>query len=121
MRGKADDLDAAGLQTRVGAAGLTLGRLLKHLAAVKDYTFTTKLPGKRIGAPWDATVLDGGDWEFTSAANDAPEQLDALWEGAVDRSRGGLTRTWPTADSTSSSASPGPMAAAPACAGSSVT
>ena len=91
FRWKADDLDAAGLQTRIGASSLTLGGLLKHLAAVEDYTFTTKLSGEPIGAPWDATGWDGSnDWEFTSAADDTPEQLYALWDGAVERSRARL-------------------------------
>ena len=53
FRWKADDLDAAGLQTRIGASSLTLGGLLKHLAFVEDYTFTTKLrgepPGRAVG------------------------------------------------------------------------
>jgi Protein of unknown function (DUF664) len=88
FRWKADDLDAPRLQTRVGASSLTLGGLLKHLAAVEDYTFTTKLRGEPIGAPWDTTGGNGSHgWEFTSAANDTPEQLYALWDGAVERSR----------------------------------
>ncbi|MDX6234724.1 MAG: hypothetical protein QOH68_3842 [Nocardioidaceae bacterium] len=91
FRWKADHLDAAGLQTRIGASSLTLGGLLKHLASVEDYVFTTKLRGEPIGAPWDASGWDGtNDWEFTSAADDTPEQLYALWDGAVERSRGRL-------------------------------
>jgi hypothetical protein len=87
FRWKADDLDASGLQTRVGASALTLGGLLKHLAAVEDYMFTTKLRGEPIGAPWDVTDWDGSDdWEFVSAASDSPEQLYAFWDGAVERS-----------------------------------
>ncbi|HEU4544251.1 MAG TPA: DUF664 domain-containing protein [Jiangellaceae bacterium] len=88
FRWKADDLDAAGLQARVGASALTLGGLLKHLAAMEDYAFTTKLSGAPVGAPWDATGWDGSnDWEFSSAADDTPEQLYAYWDGAVERSR----------------------------------
>lgn len=91
FRWKADDLDAAGLQTRIGASSLTLGGLLKHLAAVEDYTFANKLSGQPLGAPWDAVGWDGDkDWEFISAANDTPEQLYALWDGAVERSRARL-------------------------------
>jgi hypothetical protein len=91
FRWKADDLDAAGLQTRIGASSLTLGGLLKHLAAVEDYAFTTKLSGEPPGPPWDATGWDGSnDWECTSAANDTPEQLYSLWDGAVERSRARL-------------------------------
>jgi uncharacterized damage-inducible protein DinB len=91
FRWKAGNLDAAGLQTRIGASSLTLGGLLKHLAAMEDYTFTTKMRGEPIGAPWDATGWDGSDdWDFTSAADDTPEQLYALWDGAVERSHARL-------------------------------
>ena len=91
FRWKADGLGARGLQARVGVSALTLGGLLKHLAAVEDYTFTTKLRGQPMGVPWDATGWDGSnDWEFTSAAGDTPEQLYALWDGAVERSRARL-------------------------------
>jgi hypothetical protein len=91
FRWKADDLDAAGLRTRVGASSLTLGGLLKHLAAVEDYTFTVKLAGDPIGEPWDAIGWDGSnDWEFRTAADDSPEQLYAFWDGAVQRSRARL-------------------------------
>jgi hypothetical protein len=91
FRWKADGLDATGLRTRVGASSLTLGSLLKHLAAAEDYMFTTKLSGRPIGAPWDATGWDGsGDWAFTFVADGTPEQLYALWDGAVERSRARL-------------------------------
>ena len=91
FRWKADDLDAAGLRTRIGSSSLTLGGLLKHLALIEDYAFTTKLSGKPIGPPWDAADWKGDDdWEFTSAAGDTPEQLYALWDGAVERSRARL-------------------------------
>jgi Protein of unknown function (DUF664) len=91
FRWKADDLDASGLQTRIGASSLTPGGLLKHLALVEDYYFVTKLSGEPLGAPWEAGVADGDDdWEFTSAVNDTPEELYALWDGAVERSRARL-------------------------------
>jgi hypothetical protein len=91
FRWKADDLDAAGLQTRIGASSLTLGGLLKHLAAAEDYLFTTKMTGQPMGPPWDATGWDGSDdWEFESAAADTPDQLYELWDGAVERSRSRL-------------------------------
>jgi hypothetical protein len=88
FRWKADDLDAAGLQTRIGRSALTLGGLLKHLALVEDYRFTHLLAGEPIGSPWD--TMDGAaadDWDFTSAVDDPPEELYALWDGAVARSR----------------------------------
>ena len=81
-----NDLDVAGLQTRVGASALTLGGLLKHRASVEDYSFTTQLTGEPIGAPWDANP----GWDFSSAADNTPEDLYALWDGAVERSRATL-------------------------------
>jgi hypothetical protein len=90
FRWKVDGLDEAGLQTRIGASSLTLGGLLKHLAVVEDHVFTTKLSGEPLGGPWNTADWDDYDWPFTSAANDAPEQLYALWEGAVERSRARL-------------------------------
>lgn len=47
FRWKADGLDAAGLQARIGASALTLGGLLKHLARAEDQMFGTKLSGRR--------------------------------------------------------------------------
>jgi Protein of unknown function (DUF664) len=93
FRWKADDLDADGLQTRIGASSLTLGGLLKHLAICEDYKFTTKLAGEPLGAPWVDLGWDGSDdeWEFTTARDDPPEQLYELWDDAVERSRSRLT------------------------------
>jgi len=88
FRWKADGLDAAGLQARIGASSLTLGALLKHLAFAEDYTFTVKLRGEAPGEPWEsARGRPSGDWVFTSAASDPPELLYALWDDAVQRSR----------------------------------
>ena len=91
FRWKADDLDAAGLKTRLSSSALTLGSLLKHLAFVEDYTFSTKLGGKAPGEPWNSVDWDAHPgWPFTSASDDTPEQLYALWDGAVERSRATL-------------------------------
>jgi uncharacterized protein DUF664 len=106
---KCGGLDKAGLQATVGASTITLGGLLKHLALIEDYYFTGKLVGRRLGPPWDAVDWDGDpDWEWRSAADDSPDELMALWEEAVARSRsvvaealadGGLDQlakiTWP--------------------------
>ena len=88
FRWKSDDLDSAGLHTTVGASTLTLGGLLKHLALVEEHYSTGKLAGEPLGPPWDGVDWDADpDWEFTSAADDAPEDLYALYDGAVARSR----------------------------------
>jgi hypothetical protein len=91
FRWKADDLDAAGLRTRIGASALTLGALLKHLACAEDQMFGPKLSGAPLSAPWDTVDWDADpDWDFTSAADDTPERLYALWDDTVERSRARL-------------------------------
>jgi hypothetical protein len=109
FRWKADDLDATGLQTRIGVSSLTIGALLKHLARAEDEMFSRKLSGGPVSPPWDTADWDADpDWDFTSAADDTPEQLYAIWDGTVARSRatldealadGGLDQlvhmTWP--------------------------
>jgi len=93
FRWKADGLDAAGLAARVGASSLTLGGLLKHLAAQEDYMFTVKLRGEPIGEPWEAMGWDGSnDWELTSAADDSPEQLYGWWDTSVARNRARIAK-----------------------------
>lgn len=87
FRWKADGLDGPALALRIGASDLTLGGLLKHLAITEDFIFTQKLTGEPIGEPWQSAADGSDNWEFTSAANDPPEQLYAVWEAAVARSR----------------------------------
>jgi hypothetical protein len=112
---KVGGLDAAGLQATVGASSMTLGGLLKHLALVEDDYFSRRLHGRDPGAPWNTVDWDADpDWEWRTAADDTPEQLYALWQGAVARSRsllaealdgGGVDQllrfTWPDGQSPS--------------------
>lgn len=91
FRWKADDLDATGLRTRIGASALTLGGLLKHLARAEAEMFTTNLSGSPIDPPWDtADWATDPDWDFKSAADDSPEQLYTLWDDTIERSRARL-------------------------------
>jgi hypothetical protein len=88
FRWKADYLDAAGLDAHIGASALTLGGLLKHLAAVEEFVFTFKLHGEPMGEPWHPEEWDDEwNWPFTSAAADPPADLYALYDTSVDRSR----------------------------------
>jgi hypothetical protein len=88
FRFKVDELDAAGMQVRVGASSMTLGGLTKHLAANEDYMFLVKFKGEPMDPHWDdAGWRDDNDWEFNSAVENTPEELYALWDGAVARSR----------------------------------
>ena len=71
---------------------MTLGGLLKHLALVEDEYFSGRLLGRELGPPWDTAGWDADrDWEWHSAAGDAPEQLYTLWQDAVARSRSAVT------------------------------
>ncbi|MGW4474876.1 DinB family protein [Nonomuraea sp. NPDC004354] len=106
---KCSGLDSAGLSATVGASSMTLGGLLKHLAYVEDVWCSRWLHGRDRQPPWDTVDWTAApDWDWHSAADDTPEQLHALWQDAVARSRalvaqaladGGLEqparRTWP--------------------------
>ena len=122
FRFKADDLDAAGLRVRIGASALTLGGLLKHLAVCEDNMFTVRLSGAPIGAPWEGTDWNGdNDWEVDSAADDTPEQLYDLWDGAVERSRARLNAALANGGLDQSVHFTDASGATPACAGWSAT
>jgi uncharacterized damage-inducible protein DinB len=106
---KCAELDPAGLTATVGVSSMTLGGMLKHLAYVEADWFSRWLRGKDRQSPWDKVDWKADpDWDWHSAAEDTPEQLLALWQDAVVRSRsevsdalaeGGLEqpslRVWP--------------------------
>jgi hypothetical protein len=87
FRWKADGLDSAALAQTVGASTLTLGGLLKHLAAVEDTHFSWKLSGAHPGPIWHPEHWQENHAELLSAGDDRPEDLYAVWDGAVARSR----------------------------------
>ena len=85
---KTRGLDAAGLAATVGPSTMTLGGLLKHLAYVEDDWFSRVLHGRDRAEPWASVDWAADrDWEWHSAADDAPDDLRALWLAAVERSR----------------------------------
>ncbi|MDM7831864.1 mycothiol transferase [Cellulomonas edaphi] len=92
FRWKADGLDAAGLAATVGASTLTLGGLLKHLAAVEDTTFSWKLAGQHPGPIWHPETWEETHSELLAAGDDEPAALYAVWDGAVARSHDRLER-----------------------------
>jgi hypothetical protein len=88
---KTGGLDADGLRTTAAASTITLGGLLKHLALVEDDKFTRLIAGREMPAPWTEVDWDGDpDWDWDSAADDAPEELYTLYRDAVTRSRAAL-------------------------------
>ena len=90
---KCGGLDAAALRRRQPPSAMSLGGLLKHLALVEDRRTAVDLLGQPIGPPWDAAVADGldfdedPDWEWRTADDHSPQELYALWQSAVERSR----------------------------------
>ena len=85
---KTSGLGEAGLRATVAASSMTLGGLLKHMALVEDMWFSRYLYENEYQAPWNAVDWKADqDWDWHSAADDTPEQLRALWQGAVERSR----------------------------------
>lgn len=88
FRWKADGLDRAGLTATIGASTLTLGGLLKHVATNEDFAFFVKMSGEPMPDVWSDNGWDDDvDWELTSAADDSPEHLYSLYDGAVARAR----------------------------------
>jgi hypothetical protein len=86
FRWKADDLDAGGLNARLGVGTLTLAGLLRHLAFVEEHASTVRLTGEAPAGPWP--LGDGGeDWEFNVFPDASPTELYSLWDEAVERSR----------------------------------
>jgi hypothetical protein len=85
---KTRSLDATGLRATTAASTITLGGLLKHLARVEDYWFSERLHANEPAAPWNTVDWAADrDWDWHSAADDTPEQLQAMWHAAVERSR----------------------------------
>lgn len=80
------DTEAA---TRVlPATDLTVGGIVKHLAAVEDLWFSHKLLDVPSAEPWRSAPFDKDpDWEFHSAAVDTVAELRELYRSACDASR----------------------------------
>ncbi len=85
---KCGRLGAAGLNATLDGLPMTLGGLLKHLAYVEDDWFSRWLHGQDRQPPWNAVDWKSDpDWDWRTAAENSPEQLHALWQDAVARSR----------------------------------
>jgi len=89
---KVGGLDAAALNRAHPPSQMTLGGLIKHLAFVED-DVTARAFGWPAGVPWDPADWEADPrWDWTSAAQDTPEELYALWADAVARSRAAWER-----------------------------
>jgi uncharacterized damage-inducible protein DinB len=84
---KCSGLDHAGLMATTAASSMTLGGMMKHIACVEEWWFSEVLLGRPAAPPWDLDWDLDRDWDWHSAADDTPEQLLALWQQNVERSR----------------------------------
>jgi len=84
LRMKAEGLDQNQLARTLAPSTLTLGGLLKHMALVEDHWFSVVLLGNGQAEPWaSADWKADSDWEFHSARDDSPEELNRLFDEAV--------------------------------------
>lgn len=94
---KVGGLDAAGLHRRHPPSTTTLAGLVKHLAQVEDKYVAMFLTGAPLGPPWDAAGDEPvWEWAYRTAADDSPEELYTLWQGAVERSRAAWSKALAT-------------------------
>jgi hypothetical protein len=85
---KTSGLDQKGLSATTAASSMTLGGLVKHVALVEADWLAVKLAGREYGSPWDAVDFDADpDWDWRTGAQDSPDEVYAVWRGAVERSR----------------------------------
>ncbi|MEO5974951.1 MAG: DinB family protein [Ilumatobacteraceae bacterium] len=112
---KCAEVDATGLTAKVGVSSMTLGGLLKHMTFVEEHWFSRWLHGQELQSPWNTVDWKADpDWEWITAADDAPELLRSQWLDAVAQSRvlvaeaitdGGLDRladrAWPNGEAPS--------------------
>lgn len=93
VRSQCQGLDAAELDTALPPSTMTLGGLVKHLAYVEQWWFSTMFHGEEpsgiwAGVDWHADA----DWDWHSAREDTPDQLLALFDEAVAESDRALDR-----------------------------
>ncbi|MDQ6640873.1 MAG: DinB family protein [Actinomycetota bacterium] len=85
---KCDGLDAEQLNRTLAPSAMTLGGMLKHLALVEASWFSDRFAGNDEAEPWASVDWKADwDWDWHSAADDTPEELRALLEENVARSR----------------------------------
>jgi Protein of unknown function (DUF664) len=82
---KTGGLDTAGLRRPHPPSRMTLGQIVKHMAQVEEFYVARDVTRRPPGAPWPADA--GWDHAWRTADEDSPEELYALWHGAVSRSR----------------------------------
>lgn len=87
MRGyllwKCGGLDEDGIRATLCPSTITLGGLLKHLAAVEAITFSFKLHGRAPFPPFDDVDWDDDGWHWRVEEGDTPASLEQLFRDSV--------------------------------------
>ena len=90
---KTGGLDEPGLRATLGTSRMTLGGMLKHLARFEDDMTHEWILGQGQIAPWSEVDWEADpEWDWRTAADDAPDLLYGRWHEAVARSRAVLDR-----------------------------
>ena len=91
VRRQADGLDAAQLATRLEPSTMTLGGMLKHLTYVEQWWFEIVLHGREPRGLWADVDWDADeDWDWHSAAQHTPAELDAMLADQIATSEASL-------------------------------
>ncbi|WP_153392962.1 mycothiol transferase [Ornithinicoccus halotolerans] len=91
FRWKADGLNVDRLRARpVPSTDLSVGGLLKHLAVCEDDIFAWKLAGQAPETRMAGPQQDFDRWQFAVGRDETAQDLYAMWEAAVARSRARL-------------------------------
>lgn len=98
---KTRNLNEAQLACTIASSSMTLAGLLKHMALVEDYWFTSWVHDLPRVSPWAEVDWSATpDWEWESAVNEPAEAVRAQWRTSVERSRGALDAALQAADTT---------------------
>ncbi|KRF14087.1 mini-circle protein [Nocardioides sp. Soil797] len=93
LRLKTEGLSQEQLSATLAPSTMTLGGMLKHLALVEDDWFSVVFSGNDEAECWRDVDWDADrDWDWHSAVDDTPEELRALFDGAVAASDAILDR-----------------------------
>ena len=87
LRLKTAGLNADQLDICLAPSTMTLGGMLKHLAFVEHWWFACVFAGREYAEPWASVDWrEDADWDWHSAADDAPEDLLAMLASEIAES-----------------------------------
>lgn len=88
LRRKAEGLDADQLNTPLAPTDMTLGGMLKHLTYCEYWWYVEVFAGGTSPDPWPSVDWEAdNDWDWHSAADDAPADLLAAYDDACAAAR----------------------------------